>query len=1248
MAFTEHETISNALKIEKYYNKVKEKHPDFKVIRGNEIYLVRDGLDASNYERGIDRYYHFILLAKDAIGHEQIRELSTRAWMRSYSSYGMVRVPTYYNDLIEIIQANPGHVIGSTACLGSFSASKIVQWAQEGYNKEFLNKIKNWLLLVQGIFGKDNFYLEMQPSKNKDQILVNTTYLTLSEELNIPYIITTDSHYLSAEERPIHTAFLKSQDGERETDEFYATTYMMATEELESFFDYLSKEQLQIAYDNILNIKNQCEDYSLLKSLKIPSMEWKTPKGIKIDWQKWYKRVPQLQKFNESSFDGDNLMARLVVEKMEGDPRLQTQEAYDALNDNLDATWISSEVNKTHWSAYFLNLQKIIDICWEAGSLVGPLRGSAGGFFLLYLLDLIQVNPLWENTKLFPWRFLNPYRASVLDIDTDIEGGRRAVVLDALRKHYGQDRVANVVTFSTEKAKSAIQTAARGLGVEVEEALYIASLIPADRGIQRTLKQCYYGDVENGFRAIPEFIREMDNNPELWKVSQRIEGLINRIGEHAGGVVFVDEPFTKSTALMKVPNGDVVTQFDLHDDEDVSLIKIDLLSVEYLDKIHVCLDLLMDDGYIVPEATLRETYEKTIGIYNLDRTSPEMWKMVNNHKIHSLFQWEQQSGIQGINLAHPQTIDELAVLNSIIRLMKQDGEVLSPLEKYANFKADISQWYNEMKIYGLSAEDVKVLEPIIKSSYGLADSQEKDMLLVQIPECGGFDLSWADKLRKSIAKKNPAQYEEMEKEYFKTIKEKNLSEPLCNYVWKVLISMSRGYAFNSSHTLGYSLAALQEMNLAYKYPIIYWNTACLITDTGGVEEIEGGKSADYNKLARGLSKIINEKIKISLPDINKSSYTFKPDEENNQILFGLRGMLNVGDNLINDIIKNRPYSSPKDFLNKIKPNRQAMVSLIKAGVFDNMMDRKICMGWYLWETCDKKKRITLQNVPGLIKNNLLPEHTKEQQTARRIYEFNRYLKSVCKSNENYILDDRAINFITEMNYDNLFQYKDNHVFINQKSWDKIYQTWMNIFRKWISENHDEILSNLNKSIFKADWEKYALGNLSSWEMEALSFYYHDHELAHINNDRYGFANFEDLPEEPIIDRTFKRGDKTINLFKLFRICGTCIAKNKTRHIVTLLTTSGVVDVKLNKDHFAYFDKRISMRGDDGVKHTVESSWFNRGNMLVVQGIRSGDMFMAKRYASSSFHQLYHIDKIDKDGTIELRSERAQGDAEEDE
>lgn len=169
---------------------------------------------------------------------------------------------------------------------------------------------------------------------------------------------------------------------------------------------------------------------------------------------------------------------------------------------------------------------------------------------------------------------MNPERVSVLDIDTDIEGGRRAKVLEALRNFYGQDRVANVVTFGTEGTKSCIQTAARGLGISNDEALYISSLVPSDRGITRTLKQCYYGDKDNGFEPIGLFKQEMDAHPDLWNVAQSIEGLVCRTGEHAGGVIFVDEPFTESTALMKVPNGDTVTQFDLHDCEDASQIRL--------------------------------------------------------------------------------------------------------------------------------------------------------------------------------------------------------------------------------------------------------------------------------------------------------------------------------------------------------------------------------------------------------------------------------------------------------------------------------------------------------------------------------------------------------------------------------------------------------------------------------------------------------------------------------------------------
>ncbi len=177
-----------------------------------------------------------------------------------------------------------------------------------------------------------------------------------------------------------------------------------------------------------------------------------------------------------------------------------------------------------------------------------------------------------------------------------------------------------------------------------------------------------------------------------------------------------------------------------------------MLSVEAIDKIQICIDLLTEYGYITKYPTLRETYEKCIGIYELDRTSPEMWQMVLEHKINSLFQMEKQSGITGIALTKPQSVEDLAHLNSIIRLMAQEKGAETPLNKYARFKEDISLWYKEMDEYGLTKEEQKLLEPYLLGSYGICESQEGFMQLVQIPECGGFDLNFADKLRKAIAK----------------------------------------------------------------------------------------------------------------------------------------------------------------------------------------------------------------------------------------------------------------------------------------------------------------------------------------------------------------------------------------------------------------------------------------------------------------------------------------------------------------
>lgn len=1273
VGITEHESLSNHVKAEKIYREVKKKYPDFKLIRGNEIYLCRNGLNASNFNREYDKYYHFCLYAKNATGHRQIREISSRAWKRSYMARGMRRVPTYYQDLFDVIGENPGHVIGSTACLGGALPTQLLKAKR---NPEIYEKIYVWVEQMNNLFGQGNFYLELQPSENKEQTYVNRQLITLSKEMNIPYIITTDSHYLKREDKPIHKAYLNSQNGDREVDDFYATTYMMATEELESFLE-LTQDELHTAYTNIHNIKEMCEDYSLMKPLKIPQLPWCDLGSYSINQKYWISHIPYLEKFWNSKYEGDQELADAIVLKLQEDKRLCEQNIYEAVNECLEMTWISSEVNKTHWSAYYLNLQKIIEECWNAGTLVGCGRGSGVGFILLYLLGITQINPQWETTKTFAWRFLNPDRVSVLDVDVDIEGGRRKQVLDHLRKVYGEDRVANVATFGTEKSKSAILTACRGLGIDVDIAQYLASMIVSDRGALRSLDQTFYGDVENDWAPNKQFVYEMtENYPEVWEVAKKIEGLVCRLGEHAGGVIFVDEPFENSTALMRAPNGDIMTQFDLHDCEDCSLIKYDLLSVEAMDKIHICLDLLLEQGYIEKKETLKETYESVIGIYNLEREAPEMWKMVWNHEIQSLFQMEKQSGIQGIALTHPQSVDDLAVLNSVIRLMAQEKGAEQPLNKFARFKEDIRLWYDEMDRYGLTKEEQQLLEPVIKLSYGISESQEKFMQLVQMPECGGFSLTWADKLRKSIAKKNPAAYEELQKEYFETVEKKGLSKNLCNYVWNVLVATSRGYGFNASHTLAYSLIALQEMNLAYRFPIMFWNCACLISDSGGTEnddeleeisnvyeEIEYSpmedfgveevveddedddevitkkkkktKSTNYGKIATAIGKIKSSGVTVAPPDINKSSYTFYPDIESNTIRYGLSGITKIGEELVKAIIEGRPYTSLTDFVDRIKINKAQMINLIKSGAFDAFGDRVNIMREYVTSISDTKKRITLQNMKMLIDFDLIPD---EFDLQRRVYNFNKYIKKL-KWENYYAFDEIALAFYEKhFDMDKLIptDYSESGFMIKQTDWDKIYKNHMDIVRPYVQKNNGELLKAVNNRLIAETWDKYCLGNLSKWEMDAVSFYSHGHELERIRKDAYNITDFFEIPEKPVVERILPMKGKQIPLMRLYRIAGTVLDRDKAKKTVTLLTTEGVVTVKIYGQVFAHYDKQISEKGADGKKHVIEKSMFARGNKIVVCGIRTGDNeFLAKKYSRTPYHLVEKIEEICDNGYLKI-------------
>ena len=1153
-------------------------------------------------------------------------------------------------------------------------------------DEEFYKTAKQWCLYIEDIFGRGNFYLELQPSNNKEQVFVNQHLIKISKELKLPYIITTDSHYLRPEDSFIHESFLNAQDGEREVRSFYETTYMMSDEEIRSFFPYLEKEEIEDAYYYIREIKNKCEDFSILKPLEIPQLPWREFHArTQEELDKYISYIPELEKFLNSTYHADNELVFAVIDGIEKHSDLQNIEAYKALNECLNMTWVSSEVNKARWSAYFLNLQKIIDECWNAGTLVMPARGSGGGFLLLYALDIIQINCLREKTPTFPWRFLNPARVSVLDIDVDISGIKRAQVLEHLRKFYGENRVSNVATFKLEKSKSAILTACRGLGIDVDDAQYISSLITQERGQAYTLRQMYYGDEENDIKPNTTFIEEVNKYEKLWEVASKIEGLICGYGIHAGGVVFKDKDFTESSALMRAPDGTIITQFELHDLEDVSEIKMDLLSVEAADKIQVCLELLLKDGYIKQYPTLRETYEHVLNVYELERNDPKMWDMVKENKIVSLFQMEKASGIRGIGLTNPRSVDDLATLNSVIRLMASEKGAEAPLDKYARFRKNPNDWETEMIRYGLSNNERALLHEQLDVSNGLSITQEQFMKLVQLPECGGWDLQFADKLRKSIAKKNPAEYEALTEQFYKGIKEKGCSERFCHYVWDVQIALSRGYGFNASHTLAYSIIALQEMNLAYKYPIVYWNTANLIVDSGGVQsedideededEIQAvllensieymntseyldeeeeeweeanedageatadkkkkkNKIVDYGRIASIIGKMGDYGIKVSPPDINQSSFTFTPVAKDNIILYGLRGITRISTDKINEIMAMRPYESLKDFLMKIKVNKLQMINLIKSGAFDNIEQhpREEIMREYLELIADKKQRLTLQNMSMLIEKNLIPE---DMMFYKKLFLFNKHLKQ-CKEGIYYNVEEPEINFIDTYFDINMI---DDGVRVLQKTWDNVYKKAMEPMRQYLKDNKEQALADLNNALYNEVAEKYAEGNISKWEMDSISFYYHDHELAKAKND---FDDFFKLSEEPEIEYSFiSNSGQEIKIYKLYKIIGTVIDKDKNRNTVTLLTPTGVVNVKIYKNQYAIYDKQLSQRGNDGHKKILERSWFQRGTKLMVQGIRRGGDFIPRKKKQSIYPIISKITNIDDYGNLTLQYERAE-------
>lgn len=1224
ICITDHEALGGHVELDKIQQELIEQGSDFKIGFGNEIYLTEDR------ESG-QKYFHFILVAKNATGHKMLRELSSIAWMNSYFDRRMERVPTLKSDLQQIVEKyGKGNLIASSACLGSevdYCILKMHEAEQIGDNRrkrEYYNRLVKFIKYCLDLFGED-FYLEVQPAQSEEQLVVNNKMKAIADYFNIKMIVTTDAHYLRKEDREVHKAYLNSKGGEREVDSFYEYAYLQTTEEVienlqNTNLDYYELEK------NTWEIYDKIEQYTFHRNQQVPQVE--VPNYPKIHSSLGYKVLDSLY---ESDNPQERYWVNYCVDKLKEIDKFN--DIYlSRLEEEADVQKTIGEKLDTCLFAYPIFLQHYINLFWENGSTVGAGRGSACSGLNHYLLEVTQLDPVQWNLPYF--RFLNKERIELPDIDIDVCPSKRELVFDKIREERGQLGCVQVCTYGTETTKSAIKTACRGYrsstypeGIDIDIAEYMTSLIPQERGFLWDIHDVAYGNEEKGRKPVKTFVNEVNKYPGLLDIIENIEGLIARRGIHASGCVFYDNDPFETACFMKAKNGAVITQYSLHDAEYCSDVKLDILVTEIQDVIVQCLNMLQEYEQVEEDYTLRQLYDKYIHPDALPIENEKLWKAASSGKILKEFQFDTQVGSQTIKKLKPKNPDEMSLCNGIMRLMASEKGGEMPTDRYYRIKHSPQQWIDEMNSYGLTKQEQDKIREYVTN--GVLVDQETLMLILMDKDICGFSLSESNAARKTVAKKQMDKIELLHQE----VLEKATSTAIGNYIW-FLLAPSMGYSFSRIHGLAYSFVGLQTVYLATYFPSVYWNTACLRVDSG----LDEDASSNYNKIAKAVGNMIDRGIKVSLIDINKSQYMFEPDEESDTILYGMKALNGTNGELINEIISNRPYEGWQDFFEKVKPNKTVMVSLIKSGAFDQFGERAEVMKEYIWEVSDTKKRITLQNFNMLIEKNLVPQELSFQ---KRVFVFNKSLKKNCAIDGMYVLkSDNYYKFYNDYFDIDLLEPFGTKLAINEKAWKKLYEDQMKPAKEYFKEHQKEILEKLNQNIFQENWNKYAEGSYSKWEMDSLGMYYHDHELSKVDMKRYEIVDFKDLPEEPIVDYTFSRNGVDIPVYKTVRIMGTVIAKDDMHSSVSILTLgSGVVDVKMNRDYFAKYNRRISEIQKDGTKKIVEAGWFQKGTLVVLGGFRRNNMFVTRSYRKSLYHQLEKITKINKDGSVEMTNKR---------
>lgn len=808
-------------------------------------------------------YTHMTLLSKNNTGMHNLFRASSLASLEGQ----MGKWPRMDRELLERYHEG---LIATTGC----PSGEIQTRLRLGQWDEAVRQAGE----LQEIFGKENYYVELMDHGLDIETRVTKELLELSKTIGAPLVATNDLHYVREEDATSQEALLAINSGSTLDDpnrfKFDGTGYYVkSAAEMRRVF-----KELPEACDNTLLIAEQCE--------------------VSFDTSANYMpRFPVPE--------GEDEISWFVKEVEAGLQRRYPNGYSDAVRKQAD--YEVEVIIQMGFPGYFLVVADFINWSKRQGIRVGPGRGSAAGSMVAYLMGITELDPL-EHGLIFE-RFLNPERVSMPDVDVDFDERRRGEAIKYVTEKYGDDRVAQIVTYGTIKAKQAIKDSARLLGFPFAMGEKLTKAMPpAVMGKDIPLSGIF-DPKHPRYPEAAEFRQVHDTDPEAQRVvelARGIEGLKRQWGVHAAGVIMSSEPLIDIIPIMKRPqDGAIITQFDYPTSEGLGLIKMDFLGLRNLTILDDALENIVANG------------KEPVDIENVALDDKPTYELLASGNTLGVFQLD---GGPMRSLLRQMRPDNFEDVSAVIALYRPGPMGMNSHINYALRKN------GQQKIEAIHPEVVEPFAEILDETYGLIVYQEQVQRAAQI--MAGYSLGQADLLRRAMGKKKP---EVLAKEYVnfeKGAKEKGFSDAAIKAVWDTLVPFA-GYAFNKAHSAGYGLVAYWTAYLKANYPAEYM--AGLLQSVGD----------NKDKMALYLNECRRMGITVLPPDVNDSSAKFTA--VGGDIRFGLTGVRNVGRNVVDAIVETREtkgaFTSFQDFLDKVPAtvcNKRTIESLIKAGAFDSL------------------------------------------------------------------------------------------------------------------------------------------------------------------------------------------------------------------------------------------------------------------------------------------------------------------------